>query len=208
MYRRTLIRKFNSNEHKKYLTIPLNKFKLNTPLCHLMVNHSIEWQDLHLSQIKNSYKNAMYYDNYINALEVVLLETKSIEDLSSLNIHLILWVLNLLGIETKTVLQSFLHVEGKKTDKIVNNVIYFNGKTYLSGSGAKVYQDESLFERKGIGLFYQDIYSYISTHPYHQNASPFVNGLSILDSIFNIGAHGIIQLFNSYDTQKIHDITK
>ena len=56
--------------------------------------------------------------------------------------------------------------------------------TYLSGTGAKSYQNEENFKEKGIKLVYQDF-----KHPIYEQYKnkEFVSGLSCLDFLFNKG---------------------
>jgi hypothetical protein len=65
----------------------------------------------------------------------------------------------------------------------VNITSYFNADTYYSGSAAKDYLDESLFEKQGIQVKYQN---YI--HPvYDQLNNGFIPYMSIIDLLFHHG---------------------
>ena len=54
---------------------------------------------------------------------------------------------------------------------------------YLSGNGAKTYNDNNLFKNSSIDLLYQD---YLQPS-YKQQSIKFVPGLSIIDMLFNCG---------------------
>ena len=62
--------------------------------------------------------------------------------------------------------------------------VQLNCKNYLCGGGASGYQEDDLFKASGINLIYQNF-----SHPkYSQyNQEKFVNGLSIIDCLMNIG---------------------
>ena len=68
--------------------------------------------------------------------------------------------------------------------------------TYLSGTGAKAYMDDSEFEKAGIKLIYQEF-----KHPTYiqknAGADGFVPGMSTLDLLFNVGIDGSRELLKS-----------
>jgi len=58
-----------------------------------------------------------------------------------------------------------------------------NGNTYLSGQGAKKYNDENLFSENNIAIEYLEF-----IHPvYPQQWDDFIPNLSIIDLLFNVG---------------------
>ncbi len=64
------------------------------------------------------------------------------------------------------------------------------GDIYLSGNGAKVYNDNKLYSENSLELIYQD---YIAP-TYTQMSNEFVSGLSIIDVLFNCGFEGAEKL--------------
>jgi putative NIF3 family GTP cyclohydrolase 1 type 2 len=65
--------------------------------------------------------------------------------------------MNKLKIKTPIVLASSIKQDfGNKSIRIVNMCEYFKANIYLSGNGARDYNDEEEFKRKGIKLVYQD----------------------------------------------------
>ena len=91
----------------------------------------------------------------------------------------------MLDIETTILLESDMELApATGTERLVAIVgSLSDGGTYLSGAGGKKYQDETLFQDAGIDIRYSEFIG----KPYAQNGAEFVAGLSILDSIFNIG---------------------
>ena len=64
---------------------------------------------------------------------------------------------------------------------LIKNV---NGTIYLSGSGGDNYQEKDMYKNENIELIYNNMPKY----EYHQfKTTSYINGLSIVDSIFNIG---------------------
>ena len=107
------------------------------------------------------------------------------ENISKANTSLIRSLCRMLDIDTTIILESDLKLEpATGSERLVAIVTRLTeGGTYFSGVGGKKYQDEKLFEDAGIGIRYSDF----TANPYPQNGPEFIAGLSILDSIFNIG---------------------
>ncbi len=55
--------------------------------------------------------------------------------------------------------------------------------TYVSGRGARRYNDEDMFRRNGISVEYSDFVSL----PYPQLDGAFLPNLSMMDAVFNCG---------------------
>jgi len=62
------------------------------------------------------------------------------------------------------------------------------GNVYISGKGGDKYQEHTKFEDADIDLIYNE--SNLFEYPQHKSVE-FVNGLSIIDAIFNIDFDGI-----------------
>nr|WP_233710768.1 WbqC family protein [Natronococcus pandeyae] len=64
---------------------------------------------------------------------------------------------------------------------------------YLSGDGARSYNDRSQFEAAGVSLEYQSF-----DHPrYEQRFDGFVPNLSVVDALMNVGPDGTFDLLRS-----------
>ena len=58
-----------------------------------------------------------------------------------------------------------------------------DGDIYLSGDGAKSYNNDELYKENSLELIYQNY----SIPKYIQSSNQFVSGLSIMDALFNCG---------------------
>ena len=85
------------------------------------------------------------------------------------------------------ILSSTLNIPGEKTEKLVNICKSLSADSYLSTIGTKekyLKNEEHKFENVGIEVIYHD---YI--HPvYSQRGKKFLDHLSILDLILNLGS--------------------
>ena len=76
-----------------------------------------------------------------------------------------------------------MELDGSKAELIEAICCSVGADTYLSGTGARDYNDEDSFAARGVEIAYTEF-----QHPvYPQVAEPFVAGLSILDLLFNCG---------------------
>jgi len=150
----------------------------------IAIDYSANWQHKHLNKIKNSYCKAPYFADVFEGLEK--LYKQKYENLAQLNLNIIFWILNMLDCSTQLYLSSNIEIEniGASNERNVNLCKYFNANIYLSGTGAKKYNDEKLYQQNNIQLKYQNF-----KHPvYKQYSECFVQNLSILDILFFGGA--------------------
>jgi hypothetical protein len=176
-----------------YLDIPL----VNHSDFEIIVNLRIKnenWRNKHVYKIFNSYRNHPLFKENIEFLEYTIFRTKYINNLTELNLQILDDILKLLGISRTIVRTSNYEIPGKKEESVINIVKHFDGDVYISGAGAKSYQDKTHFEENGIKLIYEDMYSYLNANPYCQKRKKFVNGLCFVDPLFNIGVEGILKI--------------
>ncbi len=104
-----------------------------------------------------------------------------------LNLAWLKFILDILSEDKPLYLASNLKVIGIKSKRLCNLVQAIDGDAYLSGVGAKAYNDESVFAECNIKLQYVKF-----THPvYMQMGRKFIKNLCILDAIFNCNINEI-----------------
>ena len=150
----------------------------------LELDYSSKWNIKHLNQIKDAYIKAPFFKPYFPELESILKTPSS--NLAELNIKIIKWVINLLEIKTRIEIASEFDTGslGIRNDRNLNICLHFGATSYLSGHGAKKYNDETIYKAEHVELLYSDFVS----QPYEQINGEFVDNLSIIDALFNIGA--------------------
>lgn len=162
------------------LTIPLkNK---GQPIDALKVDQSQRWQLRHWRAIEANYKKSAYWSMYKDDLE--RLYKQSWTHLADFTCALIAELVSLLNIETDILRESdFPQAFGRKNERNANIVGHVGGDTYVSGVGARIYNDEQLFRARGIQLVYQQF-----QHPvYTQRWGDFLPNASIVDMLFHCG---------------------
>lgn len=166
------------------LTVPLkNKEK---PINEIQIANDSNWQIRHWKIIEANYKKCPYWSAYKDGFEQ--LYQREWASISTLNIALIKHINALLTITTELLLESEFQIDfGNGNSRNVNITSHLNGDVYLSGTGARVYNDISEFNDYHIALVYQNF-----KHPkYHQRWGDFQPNLSIIDMLFNCGPETI-----------------
>jgi hypothetical protein len=114
--------------------------------------------------------------------------------LCALNVRLIKWVAQVLGIEARFVLASESGATGKRSDLLVDICRRLGADTYLSPLGSLDYlaQDYPVFDANGISLVFHHY-----DHPvYSQLFEPFIPYASVIDLLFNEG-DGSLEIIRS-----------
>lgn len=167
------------------ITVPVKLSKgFSQTFRKLEIAYEQNWDSKMLNLISNSYGNCKFFDEYYSDLSKIL--TVKYENLAALNITLIRYLCDLMNIQTPFYYQSEIEQNlGKKNQLHISLCKLFNADTYLSGQGAKKYNDANLFSQHGISLVYQDF-----THPvYPQLNGEFISHLSLIDFLFNCGVN-------------------
>jgi hypothetical protein len=150
------------------------------------------WKKNHLMALQVNYAKAPYFEKVFPLMDQVLQDTGYLVDT---NIAFIRLVHDLLGLKTKLVYISDLpqFADLRKNELIAAICRYFSADCYLSGIGARTYNQPEIFEKQGIKLEYLD-YQPIT---YPQLWGSFIPNLSIIDMLFNCGAEGTRKLLLS-----------
>jgi len=165
-----------------WLSVPvLTKGRLGQLIREVEINPKDPWQKRHWGRIFHSYCKAPHYETYAPVFQAIY--ATSWEKLIDLNLHIIGTIFDLLGLEIDMCPASELGVTGKATELLIAITQAVGGSTYLSGPAGKGYLDESLFEKSGIRLEYNQF-----IHPiYEQLYEPFLPNMAVIDLLFNCG---------------------
>lgn len=141
------------------------------------------WRQKILKTIEGNYKKTSFYDENIEFITSLINNPEC--NIAYYNINNIIAISEYLGIDTnKFKLSSEFEINSFATQRIIDLVKSCMGDVYYCGGGATGYQKDELYEVNGIQLLYQNY-----SHPeYAQRGNlPFVKGLSIIDTLINIG---------------------
>jgi hypothetical protein len=185
--RRVKISANHTLDHSQWLTIPLKAHSDFTLIKDLEISWQTEWCSKHLTQIYHVYKSCPYFAVNYSLLKQWYSEARLFVNLSELNIYFIKNVAEQLGIKKEWYLSSQLPITGKSSAYNLAITQYLNGTQYLSGKGGDNYQEDDIFNNNEIIIKRLDAKSILESNPYQQHSKPSNMGLSVLDSLMNIG---------------------
>jgi hypothetical protein len=139
------------------------------------------WRKKHLRSLEQAYGRAPYFSSCFPPLAAIITGSESFCELT---VALVRFVARALGIGTPTPRLSELGLApGAKNELTIALCRHFGAGVYLSGTGARSYNDEPGLAAAGIELRYLDF-----EHPaYRQQGTGFVPKLSAIDALFNCG---------------------
>ena len=149
----------------------------------IRINNEDNWQHKFFKTLDQSYKKHPFHSQIIPTIEQLVFNDK--QNLSKYNINSIKVILDHLEIDSKKLrLSSELKQEGSSNELLINLTKSLNCDTYMCGGGASGYQDESVFNLNEIKLEFQKF-----QHPIYPqlNRTDFIEGLSIIDCLMNLG---------------------
>ena len=174
----------NHTGESQYLSIPISKKNYQNKTIKDMKIVDKRWQKKHRGYIIANYSKHPFYKEVYSVIDQIY--TKKYEYLIDVLIDSMLISKKILGIDAEIVLASDLDYDRLlvKDELVLSLLEATNASKYISGEGAKDYQDDNKFIERKIDLEYQ---SFI--HPVYsqKNSKEFIAGLSILDVLFNLG---------------------
>ncbi|MBF0343315.1 MAG: WbqC family protein [Nitrospirae bacterium] len=177
----------NLNEGWIWITIPiLTKGRFDQNIKDVRIKSDERWREPILKSIVMSYKKAPYFEDVYYLVEKCL----SIyhEMIADINICLIKSIMEYLDIHKTIFIQSEIgKIDATGSELVLELVKRVDGTTYLSGQSGKDYLKEEHFKENNIKVLYQKF-----IHPYYnQLHKGFIEGMSILDLLFNHGKNSI-----------------
>lgn len=168
----------------QWLTVPVKfRGRLGQLIKDVEIRDSEFWGN-HLRAVELAYRRSPHFDRYFPALKQHL-EAMCGGLLVDLNLTLLHWLTEVLGIRTPLVKASTLEQSGKRTELLGNICDVVGAKQYISplGSAAYLLSEQEILHRRGIEIFFQNY-----EHPvYRQMFAPFEPFGSVIDLIFNEG---------------------
>ena len=134
-----------SNGKPGWLTIPIKISKGSTQkINEIEVDTGSNWQEKHLRTFIANYTKAKYFSNYYEKIRNIY--SSKYTTVKDLNVRLLEFVIKELDIKTAIVIASDIDMARKvKSNELLVEICKTLGaKKYLSGSGAKKYNDPEL----------------------------------------------------------------
>lgn len=179
---------------EKHLTISFDKTDyLKLPFNVVKINHIIRWQIEHSRFLVAAYEKCDHFHKIWPYISDIF--QKDYETVCQVCLDTIEAEKELLGIKTPIRLQSkldYAHPLLCKNERLIALLKAMGANIYLSGNGARKYNDEEKYKDNQIELVYQQF-----THPQYPqiHSQEFVPNLSALDLLFNCGIEMSREIF-------------
>ena len=175
--------RIRTKQGELFLTVPVySKGKKDQKILDVEIDTTQKFKKKHLSSIYSNYSKAEFFKEYW--LELQEIYEKKTKMLIELNLNLIHWITEKIGIETEFIRSSEIPNKGEKADLLFNICKVLNAKKYVSPLGSKNYLVEhNPFENSPVELNY----IYYDQPQYQQVFTGFVPYLSALDLLMNEG---------------------
>lgn len=174
---------------EQWLTVPVRRGR-NTPLSEVEVLNCAVWRRKHWRSIELAYQRAPYWNLYADGLAVFYQHTYT--KLVDMTHDMLLWFMEMLGLEQPVIRASSLKLEGAKSDLVLSMCKAMGATEYIFGALGRTYADVPSFEAAGIRVRFQDY-----KHPtYRQMHRGFIPNLSVLDLMMNVGPDSLKVLRN------------
>jgi WbqC-like protein family len=145
------------------------------------IDYGTRWLDKHVRTLTLAYKKAPHFGAY--AEEFFELLHGRPETISQLNVRVCGWIMNQLGIQTRTRMAGEFGIVGDRVDRPLRFARHLSATSYLAGPTAKPYTDVEGFRAAGIALEFK-VYDYPE---YPQLHGAFEPNVTVLDLLFNCG---------------------
>ncbi|MCM8612112.1 WbqC family protein [Accumulibacter sp.] len=172
----------------RWVTAPIRRaFHGVAPINEIEWADEQPWRSRLLKTLAANYSRAPFYSETMDWLAPLILSPEN--NLARYNMAVIRAIADQVGLRhDHCVPSSALGCDGQASDLLISLTRRLDGSCYLCGGGASGYQDDQAFARAGISLAYQRY-----QHPVYRQkgAEDFVPGLSIVDSLANVGKAGV-----------------
>lgn len=167
----------------QWLSLPVqSKGQRNQLIKDVKLDLSADFGKSHKKTIHLNYCKANFYDEF--SPKILSLIENETDNLCDLNIEIIQYLKDFLGIDTPIIRSSELNGQGAKADLLASLCQEVGATEYVSPPGSREYLLASdVFEKCSIPIQYFEY-----THPeYTQQHEPFLPFMSVIDMIFNCG---------------------
>jgi hypothetical protein len=154
------------------------------------------WRRKHFKTIQLAYQKAPFFSDYIDGIETIIVK-QPFATLSELNLEILRFLLNCLGLQRPIVKASDYSFHGVKSDLVLDMCLQLKADTYIFGAQGRDYAEVDKFRASGVDPYFQDY-----RHPtYRQLHGDFRPYMSVIDLLFNEGPGSLEILLSGNDTR-------
>lgn len=175
-----------------WITVPVSRGgDLAQLICETKIAENPRWAEPMMETLARSYDGSPYFIELAPGLSSLL--SSNYPSIADLNIAVISWGCELMGIETTLLRASELPEPGIKDEKLIRIIRRLDGDFYLANNGSAAYIRPELFREAGIGFEFQNF-----SHPPYAGFDPTnTPPLSFLDILFREGPFESLKVLRS-----------
>jgi len=142
------------------LTVPvLTKGKYHQKIRDARIDHTQNWKHKHLKNIKAWYEKAPYFDAYYSDLAKIYDKNRTF--LIDLDMEIVFWLCNSLGLQRKTMFSSSLNVTSTdKQDRILEICHKVKADFLYDGHSARHFIQPGRFDDGGVTVAFYAVFSF------------------------------------------------
>lgn len=179
----------------QWITVPVS-YSHPEKINNVRIDNKTNWGKKHLHALITNYSKSDYFKKHLPFFEDVY--SRTWEYLSSLNLHIIEYLIKAFNIKTELVLASDFELSEEPTERLIDICKTLKGDVYLSGAHGRNYLNTERFKEENIEVVFQDF-----KHPvYKQLYGEFLTFMSSIDLLFNHGPQSI-KILRRYNKESI-----
>jgi len=132
-----------------WLTVPTH-YHGRPPLSEVLIDDKSKWKKKHIGSLSTNYASAPFFKRYFGMLSEIIMTPY--EKLLDLDMAIIMFVRECLGIKTPILFSSKLSVSGHGEQRLIDICKELDVQEYLSGDAGSDYINPSLFNDNNIKL--------------------------------------------------------
>ncbi|MBW1998030.1 MAG: WbqC family protein [Deltaproteobacteria bacterium] len=174
--------RFKNDKGTLWMTIPVWKKGLGLQkISEVRIYHEGEHMRKHLASLKSAYGKAPYFPDHLPFLEKIF--SQEYEKLLDMNLTIIRYLIENLGIKTEILLLSGLGIHSTGVERLVDICLKLGADRFLAQNASRKYLDQRLFQNVGIETeFFRP-----PSPVYPQLWAEFLPNLSAFDLLLNCG---------------------
>lgn len=165
----------------EFLTVPIQKAPVNTPIRDIRISYDHPWHVKHLNLMKEHYSPAPWFDSYFPLFSEILRKKPSF--LIDLDMELILLCMQLLGLHRRVMFSSKLATPVRGKGRLLAACRELGATHCYNGKAGEALYETREFLNHGIVIEFQNFRCPV----YPQLWGDFIANLSIIDVLYNCG---------------------
>ncbi len=146
----------DGNDQSTRLTVPIRGASQNVLIKDVIIDHSTDWMSKHLKSLEHTYRKSLYFTEVFELIASLYTSLSHEDRLCEFNTSCIEAIANHLGIDSTIVRSSnYPIIQDDDTDLYHIKLIQaIGGQSYLSGIGARAYQNDRNYRQHSINIGY------------------------------------------------------